>query len=90
MTNYFQCILPFVALFLAILGIILVSKAYSSKPSAGSETKEKRIILTGVWGIFLLFLSGLIIIYFYSIEPISERILDEKDKIELPDLGMRV
>lgn len=89
MTSSIQLVLLFLALVLAVIGISLICKAYATKPSVRGHPREKRIIQIGIWGIVFLFLSGLIIIYFYSVEPISERIIKEKDKVELPDLGLR-
>jgi hypothetical protein len=51
--------------------------------------KDGKIILTGFYGIILLFLSGIIIIYVYSIQPVPERIIKGKNIMELPDLTQR-
>jgi hypothetical protein len=70
-----------IAAFLFLIGIILVYRSFRS---------EKKIVLSGALGVLFLLLSGNIIIYLYSFQPIPERIIEELRVQEIPDLGLNI
>lgn len=79
-------ILGFLAFGLGIIGILLISKAFFS-----DESSEKQAISVGWIGIALVFVMGLILIYFYSLNPVSERAIkafQEMSKQTLPDISV--
>ncbi len=45
-------------------------------------------VLAAGLGVFFLLASSNIVIYFYSIQPVPQRIIEELGEEELPDLGL--
>lgn len=70
----------YLALFLFLIGTILVYRAF--------KCKSKEVLDNAVIGVIILLLSGNVVIYLYSHLPTPERIFEELHKEELPDLGM--
>ena len=58
------------SLSLLIFGIILLAKSYFSK----SLTKNRFLIHEGYLGGGAIFIAGILMVFFYSLEPISSRV----------------
>lgn len=86
-----------ITIFLGVIGFYFLGRAFFSPLVSCHNNRSNRrsLILKGYLGIFLLFFSGILVLYFYSLQPISERLIreseEEKDTLEtLPDISMKI
>jgi Na+/proline symporter len=83
----FNVALGFLAFFFGAFGTICLLKSFFS---VSEKHSKKKVIATGWLGLVLLLGMGLILIYFYSTQPVSQRIIkdyQEKRKESLPDIS---
>lgn len=91
--NSLRIFLATLSFIFGVTGIVVVCKVFLGfkKLQNRSHKHDRKIIIIGWCGVILLFISGAIIIYFYSLLPVSKRILEEnekeKNKTELPDIS---
>jgi len=91
----FQNFLGILAFFLAGTGTFFILKAFFAPIVVYSKEKNnhRKLVITGCIGAILLLCAGIIVIYFYSLQPVSDRIIKEKEnrnngQRELPDVSV--
>ena len=72
--------LYFSATTLFLLGVILIYKSFADKISEKKHKEKIKLVKVGTLGVLLLFISSIIIIYCYTLHPISKRIIKELQK----------
>lgn len=89
----FKFFLVIVVLCLGCLGMLFTVKAFFTTAAVKSNKNndQKKILTIGAIGVIFLFCAAIGIIYLYSLQPASERIIKEninkEGKEALPDIS---